>query len=560
MISHSPDRLLQECQVIIPTVPEDISERLANMGAECVFEGSIQEEVFGITGVSAPNPLQEAPEDQLLNPILYALQRDRTASEHADKRAGRHLSLVQNNHAPVVEDAPMNVSLVSAGNSVTIGVEGSQFKVPVEVDERELAGSALRKLGAIRSSRQHWRTSFWLTTHDAQVSVMSWPGMPSYVQIEAANPDSHAEIATLLGRDPSEIQSVTQAELFERYSLTPEYIHFGEGEIEVETAHLEKTAKDLIIKRAPHLNEEEVELIARHYLDAEYAGKRTHGLRKLCWDSQYYHQRDPQGPTIVKEKGAIAQIAGNKEIGPIAANKCVEMVIAKAQENGIASVAMTGSQRFGVLATWTKKIADAGLVGLLTVSTEPFTALHETATGVVGTNPLSIAVPYKNTHLVYDAAFSKAPVNTIWHNKLLGIELPEDTFLDKTGNFTTDPFYASTVNVFGGSKGSALAVMLQALSGPMLGAASHKAFSNPYENGFYVQAIDPEFFGGKEVFEAQMAELVNSIKQAPLKQGYTEILLPGERSQKTAEQITQKGSIVLHRNVWELLRFLQESA
>lgn len=399
------------------------------------------------------------------------------------------------------------------------------------------------------------RTRFTYEPLDATFIIEEWPSIPPYIVIIGKDKEAVTRAADLIDYTENNVVRLTKQELFKRYSASPTFMSFADKEVDITHNDLEKLVYKVIRNHASHLTDTQVELIADHYVRAEYSGKKTHGLRKLCWDVQFYSDR-LGAPKVTKDAPSIALINGQREIGPLAAKLGAETAIKKAKETGVAIVGVTGAQRFGVLATWTEMIAEAGLIGVLTTSTEPFTALSETATGVVGTNPLSISIPFKDMPIVYDAAFSKAPVNMMWLYRLLGLKLPEETFIGEKGRYTNDPFRSRYVDVFGGSKGSGFAIMLQIISGPLMGVEPHNSFKDPYENAFYFQAIDPSFFQPLEEFEAQVEDFVQFAKQAPLREGYDNLHLPGEKSRYNLEKTIKAGKIRVHTGVVDWLEFL----
>lgn len=435
-------------------------------------------------------------------------------------------------------------------------VGGNHKAVSFALSEKEALTEWLTKNGFKRTARQEVkRINFTCERPNVDFLIEEWPSIPPYVEITGEDAEAIHQAAKLIGYTKSDLTALNKKEIFRRYSASPTYMSFADKETEIAHEDLERLVHLTIKNHAPHLTNSEVKLIADHYIFAEYSGKKTHGLRKLCWDVQFYGDRLGK-PQLSKDSPAISLIDGQREIGPLAANLGVETVIAKAKESGVGIVGITGAQRFGVLATWTSKIAEAGFIGVLTTSTEPFTALSGTATGVVGTNPLSIGIPCKDKPLVYDAAFSKAPVNMMWLYRLLGMELPDETFLGEKGQYTNDPFRSKYVDIFGGSKGSGFAIMLQILSGPLMGVKSHDAFKYPYENAFYFQAIDPSFFQPMEKFEAQVEDFIRFAKQAPLREGYDGLRLPGEKSRYNLDKTIKAGKIRVHTGVVGWLEFL----
>lgn len=66
----------------------------------------------------------------------------------------------------------------------------------------------------------------------------------------------------------------------------------------------------------------------------------------------------------MREHGALAVIDARREIGPISAAYAVDVALAKAADVGAGIVGMINTQRYGILAQWSERIAEHGLVGI----------------------------------------------------------------------------------------------------------------------------------------------------------------------------------------------------
>lgn len=476
-------------------------------------------------------------------------------TEHADDRLRAKLASIVDN-IQTMKDFTLTLQYDSDMLELTLAPTDDFKTVPFALSDKETLTEWLAKNGFKRMGHQEVRRVRYNCEHsDVDFLIEEWPSIPPYLKIIGKNRETILQAVKRIGYTENDLITLSKRELFKRYSASTIYMSFADKEIDIAQDALVSLACMAIKNHASHLIDSEVELIANHYIFAEYSGKKTHGLRKLCWDIQRYGDRLGE-PLLSIDSPSIALIDGQREIGPLAALLGVETVIEKAKNTGVGIVGITGAQRFGVLATWTEKIAEAGLIGVLTASTEPFTALSETATGVVGTNPLSISIPFKDTPIVYDAAFSKAPVNMMWLYRLLGLDLPNETFLGEEGQYTNDPFRSKYVDVFGGSKGSGFAIMLQIISGPLMGIRSHDSLKDPYENAFYFQAIDPSFFQSKEKFEMQVENFIEFAKQAPLRKGHDNLHLPGEKSRYNLNKTIKTGRTRVHTVVIDWLEFL----
>lgn len=84
----------------------------------------------------------------------------------------------------------------------------------------------------------------------------------------------------------------------------------------VKIFEIKKKLLDVIQKESLTLKEAEV--IADQYLDAELRGKKSHGLGKFFVELRYFKDRISK-PKIIKEKGPVALVDANREIGQLSA-------------------------------------------------------------------------------------------------------------------------------------------------------------------------------------------------------------------------------------------------
>ena len=112
---------------------------------------------------------------------------------------------------------------------------------------------------------------------------------------------------------------------------------------------------------------------------------------------------------------------------------------------------------------------------------------------VLGTNPICIAVPAKDGPVVLDMATSAFPWYGVLEAQRSGTDLPPGIAIEASGHDTVDAAAVASggaVKPFGGHKGSGLALMVELLAGPLVGAAvADKVAEANWGN--LVVALDP---------------------------------------------------------------------
>ena len=252
-------------------------------------------------------------------------------------------------------------------------------------------------------------------------------------------------------------------------------------------------------------SEEDCELVAEATIDADLKGFTSHGLGRfpqyiVSIDAGTINLKD--NITIEKETPAIALINGNSGFGQAVSYKAMQIAIKKAKEIGIGCVGVHNSNHFGVTGFYSDLALRENCIGIVIANTDPAIAPLGAKKALIGTNPLALGVP-SETYISVDMATSATARGKIIEAKRKGLEIPDDWALDKDGKPTTDPEEALNGSLlpFGRFKGYALAVMIEILTGPLVGAeygTKVTGTASPTQNctkGDLYVVIDPSKFG-----------------------------------------------------------------
>jgi LDH2 family malate/lactate/ureidoglycolate dehydrogenase len=147
----------------------------------------------------------------------------------------------------------------------------------------------------------------------------------------------------------------------------------------------------LVRLRALGFSDAAATVLADHFADAERRGKRGHGFVRLDWlETQTF---DPHARAeLVLAGDGFERWRGNGALGYLVLDAVCEHTIA-APPARARVVVMESCFPTGVLGFWVRRLAEAGLVALLT-ATSPRRLPHpEGGVPLTGTNPLAIAIP-----------------------------------------------------------------------------------------------------------------------------------------------------------------------
>ncbi|MGH3079541.1 MAG: Ldh family oxidoreductase [Gaiellaceae bacterium] len=135
----------------------------------------------------------------------------------------------------------------------------------------------------------------------------------------------------------------------------------------------------------------DAEILAAHFLDAEQRGKPSHGLARIDWLAEQDLDPGARPKRLVAENG-FERWEGDGTLGYLTLAEICGAQIASPPDRARLVVA-SNCFPTGMLGHWTRKLANAGFVALVTATSPPRLGHPEGGPPLAGTNPLSIAIP-----------------------------------------------------------------------------------------------------------------------------------------------------------------------
>ncbi len=313
--------------------------------------------------------------------------------------------------------------------------------------------------------------------------------------------------------------------------------------------------------RAQGYSELDSEIILEIILYAQLRGNNQNVIKLLGAGMP----ANPQAGTIALEKETklSALIDGAWNQGMVVMSRATELAIAKARAHGFGIV---GSRRTnsptGAIGYYAREVAQAGLIGFVCSGSPELMAMHGSYQPFLGTNPLAIGIPTASSPIVLDMATAAIAWYGIHLAQAEGESIPAGVAYDSQGRFTTDPAaaLAGAIKAFGGYKGAALALIVEVLVRPLVGAA-RKPDGTKLDWGNLVFAIDPELLADDLAsFQAGVSDLLARVKKLARLPGVDEILTPGERGDRIYQRNMAAGYIDMDEGVWRDLKALATSA
>lgn len=290
--------------------------------------------------------------------------------------------------------------------------------------------------------------------------------------------------------------------------------------------------------------------IADSLVSADLEGVASHGVALV----PMYVERARSGsvavraePRIVEDHGGLVVISAAHAFGQVSSEFAVKVAIERARANGVATVAVREGFHFGTAAYWSRKFAQAGMIGFSFSNTRPLMPAPGGAERVVGNNPMAIAFPSANGEpLVVDMAMSATAMGKIRNAEAQGKPIPEGWATDGDGKPTTSPTDAINGMLLpaAGPKGFGLAVAIDllcgALSGGSVGAAVRPLYAEldkPYNCSHAFIAIDAQRTQGGAGIDAQVSAFSQTIRGTRKAPGTEQVFAPGDLERAKRAQL-----------------------
>lgn len=261
-------------------------------------------------------------------------------------------------------------------------------------------------------------------------------------------------------------------------------------------------------------------------------------------------------PSLVEttevNKPSLKVINGNGRLAKLIIKDIFYETARNAHEQGQVLVAFKNTGYHGNMGTIARKFAEVDLICVYSANGGPGGVVaYGGREDIFGTNPIAYAIPTYSDPIVFDAATAVRAYGTIQRARDNGDKLPPNMYMDKDGNYTTDPNTAISMIPFGEYKGYAFNLLLDVLTGAMVGAKSGKLFKDENDVGAILWVIDPAAFGPLEEFKKQTQKLFDDIASSLPADGHDRVIVPGQHANEKMQTQLDSGYIDVDDKVWE---------
>ncbi|TVU70201.1 MULTISPECIES: Ldh family oxidoreductase [Cobetia] len=223
-------------------------------------------------------------------------------------------------------------------------------------------------------------------------------------------------------------------------------------------------------------SEPHVAAISEALVAAEMAGSRSHGLYRLMGFVATLGNGGviPDAEPVVEDTApSVIKVDARGGFSSYAFRQGVPGLVSKARSSGIAILAINRCVHATALWVEIERLTQEGLVAIACNPTQSYMAPHGGKEPLLGTNPIAFGWPRpEGDPYVFDFATSAIARGDIELHRRQGDEIPLGWGVDRDGAPCQDPGEVldhGAMLPFGEHKGSALAIMIELIAGPLIG-------------------------------------------------------------------------------------------
>jgi len=322
---------------------------------------------------------------------------------------------------------------------------------------------------------------------------------------------------------------------------------------------------------------EDAKIAADVLVTADVRGIDSHGLIRL---NTYYGKRlakkyiNPLTPIkVISETDTTILIDGGNGLGQVASFKAMQRCIGKAKKSNVAITTVRHSNHYGIAGYYSMMALKEDMIGISLTNSQALVAPTYGRTPVLGTNPISIAVPSYNQYpYILDMATSTVPIGRIKVYEKNNEKIPPGWGIDDSGEVTDDPKKIQSggpgallplggTDIMRGYKGYGLALMVDILCGTLSGGANLTEVGFPHDLSkesnvsHFFMAIKIDAFRPLIDFKKQMDKLVKILKNSPKAKGQDKIYIAGEKEFETAKYNEKHGVPILANVIEDIKKY-----
>jgi LDH2 family malate/lactate/ureidoglycolate dehydrogenase len=288
-------------------------------------------------------------------------------------------------------------------------------------------------------------------------------------------------------------------------------------------------------------SEEGARDMAQGLVQTNLWGIDSHGVLRAAKYLQRFQSgamnNQPEIKTL-KSGGGLEVLDADNGSGYVAGRAAMARAIELAKTGNIAAVAIINSNHCGAASLYARMALEHGMIGIAMSNVAPNMVAPGGSKPITGNNPIAVAVPtFGEFPFVLDISLSAVSGGKLLVAAKTGEQIPLGWATDKQGRPTTDPKvgFEGFLLPMGAHKGFGLSLLVDILCGVITGGSfQHELKSmyvypqDPSNTAHLMLVINPLFLMSQEQLKERMAEFFETVRQSPMWDADSEMLLPGE--------------------------------
>ncbi|MCZ6679683.1 MAG: Ldh family oxidoreductase [Candidatus Poribacteria bacterium] len=268
---------------------------------------------------------------------------------------------------------------------------------------------------------------------------------------------------------------------------------------------------------------------------------------------------------VLEDNPASVLLDGDRGLGHLVGIRAMNLAIEKAKSASIGMAVVRNSKHFGAASSHAMRTLEHDMIGFATTNGGGANvAVFGAMTNSIGNNALSYAIPTEEEPpIVLDMACGAVAAGRIGTARIYNEKIPLGWGLDENGEETDDPSKVAAILPAAGPKGSALAMVMDVLCGPLSGGLM--GINKKYQPGdappeklataHFFLAINIASLTSVEEFKAEIDRQIRMTRQAKPRKGFDRVTLPGEIEWELTQERRANG-IPLHKSQLQNLEAL----
>ncbi|WP_291962446.1 3-dehydro-L-gulonate 2-dehydrogenase [Maribacter sp.] len=329
------------------------------------------------------------------------------------------------------------------------------------------------------------------------------------------------------------------------------------SEIRVSSKKMKSVLESLFQKHS--FTKEQAFTLAKIHTESTLDGVYSHGVNRVPVFIDYVKKgliKTDAIATKTASMGSIERWDGNLGSGILNALTCTDQAIKLAKTYGLGLVALKNTNHWMRGGTYGWRAAEQGCISILFTNTIPNMPAWGGKENRIGNNPLVIAIPRQNGHVVLDMALSQFSFGKMQSLELKNEELPFHGGWDNNNELTKHPkdiMDSGRALPVGYWKGSALSMILDMLATLLsAGNSTYKIGLKKNETALsqVFMCIDPSTFSDTEIQQNLLNEIIKFTHEGPYMKKDGRTFYPGERTLATRKKSKVEGMQVSSK-IWE---------